>query len=128
MNSARDVPNPTFKAEPSSNPGAPIRFVLWSLRLLCPGGQQSDTLAPGDGVTPRSPSPPLCEDAGNFSARFPEKNLTQTQRFGINLLSSPSSGTNQILHSRAVSGPEVPQRVDEPGWNFLVNKGQRWAA
>lgn len=72
--------------------------------------------------------PPLREDAGNFSALFPEKNLTQTQRFGINLLSSPSSGTNQILHSRAVSGPEAPQRVDEPGWNFLVNKGQRWAA
>ena len=78
-------------------------------------------------LAPAHTAPPR-KVAGNFIARFPEKNLTQTQRFGINLLSSPSSGTNQIPHSRAVSGLEAPQRVDEPGWNFLVNKRQCWAA
>lgn len=93
--------------------GSPLASV-WSLR---PGARAGSTVtqAPGDVVTPR---PPPREDAGNFSARFPEKNLTHTQWFGINLLSSPNSGANPSPHSRAASGLEVPRKVDEHEWNF----------
>lgn len=117
MNPARDVPNPIFKAEPNSKPWNPPWLLFWSLRLVAQAG---GTVTHRDIITPR---PPLRAGAGNFSARFPEKNLTQTQWFGINLLSSPNLGANQIPHSGALSGLEAPQKVDEREWNFLANEG-----